>query len=207
MFQYLPASFVFKSKVTDVEKLSLEEFYMPFVLKNSEKLSKDNIHLRTDYFDRTMEPWKLFTDILFGHFSRFVSEFLVESDEYSAHFYPWFNFYMAGGSMIPHTHPQNDFGCIYCLRNGGRKKTLFDIYSHEYASMQNRYSKLQKSRAEWAPEPGDFVFFPASLYHCTQPVDIDGERITLIANIVMTKERNQPELSLKLKFPPQEIVF
>jgi hypothetical protein len=41
----------------------------------------------------------------------------------------------------------------------------------------------------------------ASLYHATQLADFDGERITLIANIVMVDEGKSDELSLRVERP------
>lgn len=201
MLQYLPATFVYSSCVTDRERTELDKVYMPFVLQNSHKQSRDASRVRTDYFEQTRQPWELFRTTMFHYFRTFVSDCLLSSGSYSVSFDVWFNYYVGGSAMVYHSHPETDFGLIYCLRNAGRKSTQFNTFSHEYVTMEDRYSKLESSSLHWDPNPGDYVFFPASLFHATQPTEVDGERITLIANIKMRKEDATEDFSLRLKEP------
>jgi hypothetical protein len=199
MLRYLPATFLYTSQVAEDERSELDKVYMPFVLANAHKLSQDTNTVRTDYFDRSVEPWGPFVDIMFRHFRKFVSEHLASSGAFVVRFKPWFNYYVSGSAMTHHSHPGNDFGLIYCLRNAGKKSTLFNTFSHEYMCMEDRYPKIDRCTFNWNPEPGEFVFFPASLFHGAQATEIDGERVTLIANIVMVNDGKSDELSLRVE--------
>lgn len=201
-FTYIPVSYVYSSDVSALDRETLHEQYLPFVLANRDKKSRDRSSVNTDFFEPDEGAWNLFSTILFPHVVEFLETHLASSGGFGVRFKPcWFNYYAAGTSMSFHSHTDSDFGLVYCLRNEGNKGTLFDVFSNDWATQTARYQKLRPGRHVWVPSAGEFAIFPASLYHASDTAEKDGERITLVANVLVKRFDVGERLSVTLQAP------
>ena len=102
---------------------------------------------------------------------------------------PWINYMKAGDFNPPHIHNKGHFSMVIFLQI---PKTLKKEHMEfkgtsqgpgaiEFIYGENRFLNLNAHH--FFPQTGNFLMFPASLYHWVYPFKSKGERISISANL------------------------
>ena len=102
---------------------------------------------------------------------------------------PWINYMKAGDFNPPHIHNKGHFSMIIFLQipeTLKKENMKFEGNSQgpgaiEFIYGENRFLNLNAHH--FFPQTGNFLMFPASLYHWVYPFKSKGERISISANL------------------------
>jgi len=102
---------------------------------------------------------------------------------------PWINYMKSGEFNPPHIHNKGDFSMILFLQVPKTlKKENINFTGNssgpgsvEFIYGENRF--LNISDHSLFPQVGNFLMFPANLYHWVYPFKSKGERISISANL------------------------
>ena len=179
-------------------KKDLIKFFEEYKKKNPSRKSGENFKLYESNYDLHLQKGEAFQSLLKNFISKAFFEMAKEANkEFSLKFKnkkigvtitdSWFIQYEKGGFVLPHSHGQCSWCCVYYVQlgkdasktNGGTyfQKPIPNRNTLDYGSYYNKF--LQ---AQFAPEEGKMLIWPNYVMHGSFPYEGAEDRIIISAN-------------------------
>ena len=179
-------------------KKDLLKFFEEYKKNNPSRRSGENFKLYESNYDLHLQKEESFQALLKNFISKAFFEMAKEANkEFSLKFKDkqmgvtitdsWFIHYEKGGFVLPHSHGQCSWCCVYYVQlgkdatktNGGTyfQKPIPNRNTLDYGSYYNKF--LQ---AQFTPEEGKMLIWPNYVMHGSFPYEGVEDRIIISAN-------------------------
>lgn len=183
---------------------TIEAFTVPIFLFN-----KKNLDIDIDTLEH-QKKFDLHLDNRYKNFLFFVEECMISSlqkmgfvDDYKIQFTSmWSNImnpHHHTNEMLPHTHDNNFFSCVYYLTNENSPIVFYRPWSSHITPSIKEQTQYNSSSYFIKPDKGDLIIFPSYLQHNALLNISNSYRISLAINAILKGELgNHPGTKVKI---------